>query len=352
MSVPSENAAHSAGGPPDAVRPSGGGAAALDTLRIENLRVQFRTPAGPVQALNGVSLVQQEGRTYCLVGESGAGKSTLALAIMGLLPAQASILSGSIKFRGVDLLQAGESYVRSLRGHQISMVFQDAQAALNPVEPVGAQLEEVILQHSDLSLRAAHQLAQDTLYEMGLPDPRRVMGQYPFALSGGMCQRVMMAIALALRPRLIIADEPTSGLDVTLQAEMLERLRTLVRQQQTSILLITHDLGVVASMAQRVGVLYAGTLVEEAEVVPLFHRAQHPYTWSLLQSLPRLDDPGKAIQPLPGTPPDMINLPPECPYLPRCFKAVSQCRTSPRPPLLPREPHHPVACYNPVEPPG
>ena len=345
MAGPPDSAAPApGGGPPD------GGAAAIDTLRIENLRVQFRTPAGPVQALNGVSLVQQEGRTYCLVGESGAGKSTLALAIMGLLPGSASV-SGSIKFRGVELLQAGEPYLRSLRGHQISMVFQDAQAALNPVEPVGAQLEEVILQHSDLSLRAAHQLALDTLHEMGLPDPRRVMGQYPFALSGGMCQRVMMAIALALRPRLIIADEPTSGLDVTLQAEMLERLRTLVRQQQTSILLITHDMGVVASMAQRVGVLYAGTLVEEAEVVPLFHRAQHPYTWSLLQSLPRLDDPGKAIQPLPGTPPDLMNLPPECPYLPRCFKAISQCRTQPRPPLTPREPNHPVACYNPVEAP-
>ena len=322
-----------------------------EALKIENLHVEFRSPAGRVKALNGVNISQQEGQTYCIVGESGAGKSTLALAIMGLLPYNASAPAGRIYFQGVDLMQAGPEYVRSLRGHQISMVFQDAQAALNPVEPIGSQLEEVIHQHSDLSLRHANRLAQDMLREMGLPDPKRVMGQYPFALSGGMCQRVMMAIALVLRPKLLIADEPTSGLDVTLQAEMLERLRALVREQGSSVLLITHDMGVVASMADKVGVIYGGCLVEHADVIPLFRRAQHPYTWSLLQSLPRLDDPGRTIRPLPGNPPDLINMGEECPFLPRCFKATNQCRTHPRPPLQETEPAHHVACYNPVSPP-
>ena len=322
-----------------------------EVLKIEDLYVEFRSPAGTVKALNGVSLTLQEGETYCLVGESGAGKSTLALAIMGLLPYNASVLSGSIFFRGVDLMRAGPEYIRSLRGHEVSMVFQDAQAALNPVEPIGSQLEEVILQHSDLSLRNANRMAQEALHEMGLPDPKRVMGQYPFSLSGGMCQRVMMAIALVLRPRLLIADEPTSGLDVTLQAEMLERLRRLVKDQGSSVLLITHDMGVVASMAKSVGVLYGGSVVEHADVVPLFHRAQHPYTWSLLQSLPRLDDAGRKIQPLPGNPPDMVNMGGECPFLPRCFKAVNQCRQHPKPPLAETEPGHRVACYNPMLPP-
>ena len=201
-----------------------------EALRIENLNVRFHTKGGTVKALNGVNLRQEEGEIYCLVGESGSGKSTLALTIMGLLPYNASLLGGKIFLEGVDLLQAGPDYIRSLRGHQISMVFQDAQSALNPVEPIGSQLEEVIHQHSDMSLRNANRLAQETLREMGLPDPKRVMGQYPFALSGGMCQRVMMAIALVLRPKLLIADEPTSGLDVTLQAEILERLRVLCKR--------------------------------------------------------------------------------------------------------------------------
>ena len=322
-----------------------------EALRIENLQVEFRSPAGPVKALNGVSLSQEEGQVYCLVGESGAGKSTLALAIMGLLPRSASVLQGSVYFRGVDLLRSSPQYLRSLRGQEISMVFQDAQSALNPVEAIGPQLEEVILEHSNVSLRNANRMALDILHEMGMPDPRRVMGQYPFALSGGMCQRVMMAIALVLRPKLLIADEPTSGLDVTLQAEILERLRNLVKEQNASILLITHDLGVVASMADKVGVIYAGSLVEHAEVVPLFRRAQHPYTWSLLQALPRLDDPGRRIQPLPGSPPDMTNLPDECPFLPRCFKALGKCRTDFRPRLTEIEAGHLVACYNPVLPP-
>lgn len=321
-----------------------------EALRIEDLSVEFHSPTGTVRALNSVNLTQQEGETYCVVGESGAGKSTLALAIMGLLPHNSSVLSGRIYFQGVDLMRAGQDYMRGLRGHEVSMVFQDAQAALNPVEPVGSQLEEVILHHSDMSLRNANRMAQEMLHEMGLPDPKRVMGQYPFSLSGGMCQRVMMAIALVLRPKLLIADEPTSGLDVTLQAEILERLRRLVKDQGSSVLLITHDMGVVASMANKVGVIYGGSMVEHADVIPLFRRSQHPYTWSLLQSLPRLDDAGRAIQPVPGNPPDLVNMGEQCPFLPRCFKATNQCRHDSRPPLAETEERHYVACYNPMVP--
>ena len=200
-----------------------------EPLRIENLSVRFGTPEGQVKAINGVSLVQEGEEVFCLVGESGAGKSTLALAIMGLLPDSATVSEGRVLFDGVDLLRADPGYLRNLRGKEISMVFQDAQAALNPVQLVGLQLEEVIQAHSDVSAQVANGMAQDMLREVGLPDPRRIMGQYPFSLSGGMCQRVMIAIALVLQPRLLIADEPTSGLDVTLQAEILERLKQLCR---------------------------------------------------------------------------------------------------------------------------
>ena len=322
----------------------------VEALRIENLSVQFRTPGGTVKALNGVEMVQEEEQIFCLVGESGAGKSTIALAIMGLLPGSAAVNQGSIIFDGVDLLKASPEHMRNLRGSQISMIFQDAQAALNPVQLIGPQLEEIILAHTDVSARVANGMAQDMLREVGMPDPRRIMGQYPFSLSGGMCQRVMIAIALVLKPRLLIADEPTSGLDVTLQAEMLERLRLLCREQHSSILLITHDMGIVANMAHQVGILYAGTMVESADVMTIFKEPHHPYTWSLLQSLPRLDDIDRPLQPLRGTPPDMINLPEECPFLPRCHKALSRCRLEARPPALEVAPGHPVACYNPVLP--
>ena len=321
-----------------------------ETLRVEDLHVRFGVGDDQVKALNGVNLTLEEGEVYCLVGESGAGKSTLALAIMGLLPVAGSIPQGRVIFGGVDLVQAGAEQMRRLRGKDISMVFQDAQSALNPVQLVGPQLEEVILTHTDVSHREANRMAQDMLKEMGLPDPRRIMGSYPFSLSGGMCQRVMLAIALVLKPKLLIADEPTSGLDVTLQAEILQRLTDLSLEQNASILLITHDMGVVAHMAKKVGVIYAGSLVESADVIPLFKEPQHPYTWSLLQSLPRLDDVDKNLQPLRGTPPNMVTLPEECPFLPRCHKALSRCRVEPKPMMEEVKPGHAVACYNPVVP--
>ena len=321
-----------------------------EALKVENLHVRFGTSTGEVKALNGVNFSQEQGQIFCLVGESGAGKSTVALAIMGLLPISASVPEGSIYFDGHDLLRASPEEMRHLRGNEISMVFQDAQAALNPVQLVGTQVEEVIMAHTDVSPRVANQMALDMLNEMGMPEPKRIMGQYPFSLSGGMCQRIMLAIALVLKPRLLIADEPTSGLDVTLQAQILERIRTLSREQGSSILLITHDMGVVASMAHKVGVIYAGSVVESSEVIPLFQEPQHPYTWALLKTLPRLDRPDSRLEPLRGSPPDMTKLPEECPFLPRCNKAITRCRQDPRPSLEEMKPNHFAACYNPVLP--
>ena len=323
-----------------------------EVLRVEDLKVEFRTASGSVKALNGVSFSQEANQVYCVVGESGAGKSTLALAIMGLLPTNATVLQGKVIFNGVDLLQASHEHLRSIRGKDVSMVFQDAKAALNPVQTVGSQLEEVILTHTDKSGREASRMAQEMLRELGLPDPRRILGEYPFNLSGGMCQRVMLAIALVMRPRLLIADEATSGLDVTLQAEILERLKGLCRELNSAVLLITHDLGIVAHMGNRVGVMYAGSLAEQADVIPLFREPRHPYTWSLIQSVPRLDDTERRLQPLRGTPPDMVNLPEECPFLPRCHKALNQCRHDLRPALEEIAPEHWVACYNPMIPQG
>jgi oligopeptide/dipeptide ABC transporter ATP-binding protein len=321
-----------------------------EVLKVEDLRVEFETTAGQVKALNGVSFSQEEGQVYCVVGESGAGKSTLALAIMGLLPNSATLVEGSVFFNGVDLMRASPNYMRSIRGKEITMVFQDAQTALNPVQTVGSQLEEVILNHTNMSAREANRMGQEVLRELGLPDPRRILGEYPFNLSGGMCQRVMIAIALVLQPKLLIADEATSGLDVTLQAEILERLKRLCRDLNSAILLITHDLGIVAHMGNRVGVLYAGRLAETADVIPLFKEPRHPYTWSLIQSLPRLDDASRRLQPLRGSPPDMLRLPEECAFLPRCHKALSQCRVEPSPPLGEVAERHHVACFNPMLP--
>lgn len=319
-----------------------------EVLRVENLRVQYQTPMGQVKALNGVTFTLEEEQIFCLVGESGSGKSTLALAIVRLLPESATVVEGKAILGGVDLLQAGAEYLRSVRGREISLILQDARAALNPVQTVGSQLEEVFRAHTNLSRRESHRMALDILWETGLPEPRRIIDQYPFQMSGGMCQRVLISIALALRPRLLIADEPTSGLDATLQLEILERLKRLCREFRSTILFITHDMGVVAHMADQVAVMYAGTVVESSEVRTVFNQPRHPYTWGLLQSLPRPGGGDQRLQPLRGNPPDMVNLPEQCPFLPRCPKAVSRCRSDLRPPLADIDPGHPVACYNPV----
>ena len=317
-------------------------------LNITNLYVQYDTPAGNIQALNGVSFDLFEEQIFCLVGESGSGKSTLALAILGLLPDNATVIAGDINFDGIDILASTDVELQKIRGREISIVFQDAQSALNPIHTIGSQIEEVVQAHLDLAPKAVNTLCQEVLRDVGLADPKNVMKQYPFNLSGGMCERVMLATALVLQPRLLIADEATSGLDVTLQAEILERLKNLCKDFHSSILFITHDLGIVAHMADRVGVLYAGSIAESADVLSLFREPRHPYTWSLLQALPRLDDERRRLRPLPGAPPDLINLTDLCPFLPRCSKATSKCRSDRKPSLeLVCEGHH-VACYNKV----
>lgn len=302
-----------------------------------------------VKALNGVNLTVRRGEVLGLVGESGAGKTVTALSVLRLLPYPGKVVAGGVFYDGQDLLSLSEERMRQVRGRELAVVFQDAMAALTPTLTLGEQMEESLLVHSSTSRKQARAVAEELCREIGLPDPHNILGLYPFQISGGMAQRVALAMALALRPRLLIADEPTSNVDVTLQADILDRLRRLQHQQDASILLITHNMGVVAQVAQRVAVMYAGAIVEQGDTVSIFRRPSHPYTWGLFQALPRLDNPDVALRPMPGVPPDLMNLPDRCPFLPRCAKATTTCRTSPKPPLGQVEAGHWAACYNPVQ---
>ncbi|MBI4298682.1 MAG: ABC transporter ATP-binding protein [Chloroflexi bacterium] len=319
-------------------------------LRVENLRTQFFSKQGVVKAVNGVTFQLKKGSILGVVGESGAGKSVTALSILRLVPFPGRIVQGSIHLNDIDLMALSDEEMRKIRGKEISIVFQDPMAALNPVMSIGTQVEEILLTHSAMSKRAAQEVSIDLLRQMGLPNPRHVLNQYPFQLSGGMAQRIMLAIALAMNPKILIADEPTSNLDVTLQAEILLRLKRLKEEQGSSIILITHNMGVIAQMADEVAVMYAGAIVEYASTRNLFQRPSHPYTWALFQTLPRLDgDPNRQLKPLRGTPPSLIDLPDQCPFLPRCPKAINTCRLDPQPALVEIEPNHYVACYNVVK---
>jgi oligopeptide/dipeptide ABC transporter ATP-binding protein len=318
-------------------------------LRIEDLTAEFVTPEGTVKAVNSVSLALNAGETLAITGESGSGKSTLALAILGLLPHPGRVMRGRILFEGRDLRALAPEPLRRIRGREIAMVFQDPATGLNPVLSVGQQVEEIITTHLDVSKREAKRRSVEVLAQIGLPDPDQIVSRFPFQLSGGMSQRVMIAIAVALNPKVLILDEPTSALDVTVQAALLEDLRQLQRQYGTSILLITHDLGVVAQMADDVVVMYAGSVAEYAGVNALFERPRHPYTWSLLNSRPRLDreDRGRLTS-IRGTPPSLVDMPDECPFLPRCPKATNVCRSEPVPALSRLDEGHFAACYNPI----
>jgi oligopeptide/dipeptide ABC transporter ATP-binding protein len=315
-------------------------------LEVKDLHTYFYTREGVVKAINGVSLSLYQGQVLALVGESGSGKSMTALSILRLVPYPGRIVQGEIWFDGRRLADLNDREMRRIRGREISIVFQDASAALNPVLTIGTQMEEILLAHSDITKSKAREVCADLLWEMGLAEPRRLMEEYPFHLSGGMAQRVMLAMALAPQPRLLIADEPTSNLDVTLQAEILQRLRRLQKEQHASILLITHDMGVVAQMADTVAVMYAGSIMETGDTPSLFRHPTHPYTWGLFRALPRVDQQARSLTPIPGLPPDLIDLPDQCPFLPRCPKATVQCRINPRPPLEEVEPTHAAACYN------
>jgi len=316
-------------------------------LRIENLRTQYFDKKTILKAVDGVSLELYPGEILGIVGESGCGKTTLGLSILNLIPHPGAIESGSILFQGRNVLKMSGSELRDLRGRDISMIFQDPVAGLNPVLSVGDQVQEIITAHSGVDKREARRMATALLGDMGLADPERVASRYPFQLSGGMAQRVMIATAMALKPAILIADEPTSALDMTVQAQILEELRKL-RNQGVAILLITHDLGVVAQMADRVAVMYAGRLAEESNADMLFERPRHPYTWALLQSLPRLNQDLGRLRQVGGRPPDMTKLPDQCAFAPRCPKVRNECRQLDSPPLELIEPGHFVACYNPM----
>jgi peptide/nickel transport system ATP-binding protein len=320
-------------------------------LRVEELRVRFRTDAGPVRAVDGVSFAIPRGGTLALVGESGCGKSVTALSILRLLPEpQAEVPSGRVEFEGEDLLGVDAARMRSIRGDRIAMIFQEPMSCLNPVYPVGDQIAEAILTHRVASPAEARAEAVALLDRVGISEPGRRVDEYPHQMSGGMRQRVMIAMALACDPMLLIADEPTTALDVTIQAQILELLARLQAELDMAILLITHDLGIVAELAQRVVVMYAGAVVEEAAVPDLFQRPRHPYTAGLLRSVPRLDAGDQALRPIAGSVPDALHLPGGCRFHPRCPFAIPRCEAE-EPPLAARgadaaaPPPHRAACW-------
>jgi len=317
-------------------------------LEVQDLSVEFATREGPVRAVNHASLALASGEIVAIVGESGCGKTTLALSVLHLLPFPGRVTSGSIRFENQNLLSLRDDELRKLRGNAISMIFQDPVSGLNPVLPIGRQVEEILTSHLKIDKKERKRRAISLLQSVGLADAERIANQYPFHLSGGMCQRVMIAMATALNPRVIVADEPTSSLDVTVQAQILAELDGLRRTRNTAILLITHDFGVVAQTADRVAVMYGGAIVEQGDVATVFSKPQHPYTWALLNTLPRLDGRNGRLRAIPGSPPSLLNLTPECSFVTRCTKALSRCRIEPAPPLVEAGTNHAVACYNPI----
>jgi oligopeptide/dipeptide ABC transporter ATP-binding protein len=296
-------------------------------LAVESVVTQFVTSGGVVRAVDGVSWDIEEGETVALVGESGCGKSVTALSIMRLVSEPTGrIVAGRILFKGRNLLELGEEEMRRVRGREIAMIFQEPMTSLNPVLTIGRQLTEGLEIHLGLAPPAARTRAIELLGEVGIPDPARRLGQYPHQFSGGMRQRMMIAMALACRPSLVLADEPTTALDVTIQAQILELMKDLSRRHRVAMLIITHNLGVVARYADRVNVMYAGRIVERATARELYRDPRHPYTLGLLRSVPRLDEPRRTrLQPIEGQPPDLTRLPTGCSFLPRCAFRVDRC---------------------------
>lgn len=287
-------------------------------LEIKNLKTQFFTEAGIVRAVDGIDLTVKRGEVLGVVGESGCGKSVTSLSIMRLISQPGRIVEGQIIFDNVDLVNVPESQMRDVRGNRISMIFQQPQSSLNPVFRVGDQITEVLHIHQDITKEEGKERAVELLRLVGIPEPETRIGAYPHELSGGMAQRVMIAMALACVPELLIADEPTTALDVTIQAQILDLMRNLRTKMDTAIILITHDLGVVAEMCDRVDVMYAGRIVEKADVVELFKNPKHPYTAALIGSTPVLGQAEKELVTIPGTVPNLINLPTGCKFAPRC----------------------------------
>jgi oligopeptide/dipeptide ABC transporter ATP-binding protein len=315
-------------------------------LEIENLRTQFDTSDGVVRAVDGIAYTVDEGETVGIVGESGCGKSVGALSVLRLIPdPPGRIASGSIRFGGKDLLTLSDAQIREVRGAQISMVFQEPMTSLNPVLTIGQQLCEAMELHLKLTPDKARERAIELLDMVGISEPGRRLLQYPHHLSGGMRQRVMIALALSCEPKLIIADEPTTALDVTIQAQILELMKDLTKRFGVALIIITHNLGVVARYADRVNVMYAGKIVESGTAADIYHRPMHPYTLGLLRSIPRMDRPrGERLIPIDGQPPDLTREIEGCAYRPRCSFAVERCARE-TPPLQTVASGHTSACF-------
>jgi len=312
------------------------------------MNVRFWTRRGTVHAVNGITFDIAPGETLGIVGESGCGKSVTSLAILGLLSRNGRVESGKAVFQGRDLIRQSDRALRTVRGKEIAMIFQDPMTSLNPVLTVGRQIREALETHFGMDRKEAEATATEALERVGIPSPEVRIKDYPHQFSGGMRQRAMIAMALACKPKLLIADEPTTALDVTIQAQILDLLRALVAEENAALILITHDLGVVAGMCERVNVMYAGMFMETGSADQLFATPRHPYTLGLLQSVPRLDAARRArLQPIEGAPPNMLRLPSACPFQPRCRFEIDLSRRE-VPPLVEIEPGHRVACFNPV----
>jgi oligopeptide transport system ATP-binding protein len=318
----------------------------INLLQVKDLRTRFRIAEGTVYAVNGVSFNLAEGETLAVVGESGCGKSVTMLSILGLIPCPpGEIVSGNALYNGRDLLTLSDRELEDIRGREISMIFQDPMTSLNPVLTVNRQISETLIAHLNLSKEEARQRAIALLEKVGIPDPERRLNDYPHQFSGGQRQRVMIAMALACNPSLLIADEPTTALDVTIQAQILEIMIDLRQQLGMTIIWITHDLGVVAGLADRVIVMYAGYIVEEARVDELFEEPHHPYTLALLSALPRVDRRrDKRLKSIPGAPPNLLVEPHGCPFAQRCDYVFERCRQE-MPLLSTIAPDHQIACW-------
>ena len=315
-------------------------------LEVKNLKVQFHTLEGVVQAVNGVSFVVEKGKTLGIVGESGCGKSVTVLSVMRLIPEPpGKISSGEVLFEGKDLLNLDKVAIQDIRGQKIAMIFQDPMTSLNPVLTIGKQISEAIIVHQNVSIDEAFKQTVNLLELVGIPQAEARYNDYPHQFSGGMRQRVMIAMGLSCNPDLLIADEPTTSLDVTIQAQIVELTKNLQSKFGMSVIWITHDLGVVAEIADRVIVMYAGYIVEEADVFKIFENPVHPYTLSLLKSLPRVDSRRyERLAIIPGSPPDCIQMPTGCPFMPRCGYAIERCGVE-NPQLVNVGDEHKAACW-------
>jgi oligopeptide transport system ATP-binding protein len=314
-------------------------------LEVTALRTEFRMREGTVHAVNGIAYSLRPGDAFGIVGESGCGKSVSVLSLMRLIDEPPGYIAGSARFDGRDLLKLSHDEMRHVRGRQIAMIFQDPMTSLNPVLTVGLQLAEALREHLGLDDAAAGRRAVELLELVGIPSARERINAYPHQFSGGMRQRVMIAMAVSCDPKLLIADEPTTALDVTIQAQILDLMRRLRRELGTAVILITHDLGVVAGLCDRVAVMYAGYFVEESPVVDLFDDPRHPYTLGLLRSIPRIDrERTQSLTPIEGAPPDLVNLSPGCPFAPRCRFSIARCQTE-LPALVEHSPGRGVRCW-------